>query len=58
MKDMATNLNDITEEILQKNGIKSIFIINEASYEPMMIIKYLNGSENKIYGKDIDKFLK
>ena len=55
---MATNLNDITEEILRKNGIKLISIINEASWKPMMRIKYLNGSENKIYGKEIDKFLK
>lgn len=42
----------------KKNGIKLISIINEASWKPMMRIKYLNGCENKIYGKDIDKFLK
>jgi hypothetical protein len=55
---MATNLHNITEEILQKNGIRSISIISEASWKPMMRIKYLNGSENKIYDKEIDKFLK
>jgi len=39
------NFNNFTTEDLLKLGIKSVSTISEASWEPLVLFKFLNGNE-------------
>jgi hypothetical protein len=52
------NLTNLTEDILHKNGIVNMNLIQESDFDPFLYIDYKNGESEYIKGeKAINRFL-
>jgi hypothetical protein len=51
MNDITNFLSSLTEEILIKNNLKKISLLNEKNLEPRLIIEMINGYSSIIDGE-------